>query len=57
MNYLNLLATQIGPLTILIILNCMIYKALRKSIAQNFEPGVDQMRRHLSQSSGRKITN
>ena len=56
MNYLNLLATQIGPLTILIILNCMIYKALRKSIAQNFEPGVDQMRRHLSQSSGRKTT-
>ena len=52
MNYLNLIATQIGPLAILIILNCMIYKELRKSMAQNFDPGVDQIRRNISQSSG-----
>ena len=55
MNYLNLIATQIGPLAILIILNCFIYKELRKSMAQNFELEVDQMRRHLNQSSGIKI--
>ena len=57
MNYLNLIATQIGPLAILIILNCFIYKELRKSMAQNFEPAVDQMRRNLSQSSGIIIKN
>ena len=33
MTYLNLLVMQIGPMCVLIILNCMIYKELKRSMA------------------------
>ena len=32
MTYLNLLVTQIGPMCVLIILNCMMYKELKRSM-------------------------
>ena len=32
MTYLNLVITQVGPMCVLIILNCLIYKAIKRNI-------------------------
>ena len=51
MNYLGFLVTQLGPMLVLITLNVMIYRALKRNITPNTNSDNGTIRRNVGRSA------